>query len=133
MRTLSRRAAFALVAACSLACAARPERAVLDQFFVGSKLGDRTALRQVATVMFEPKKDGVVERFDITDVSPELDNTKTVTVSARVDLPEGGGTVRKTLILTMERAVGGSDPQSHDRWMVTGFIAGTTPAAPARP
>jgi len=135
MRTRSKGTAVLLFAAATLACTAhpvRPEQAVLDQFFAASKLHDRTALHDVATVVFEPQKDGVVERFDITDVSPELDNTKTVTVSARVSPPEGDRPAQKTLIFTLERGALKADPRSRDRWMVTGFIA-TTPPASARP
>jgi len=133
MRRTSKTTAALLAAAATLACAVRPprpEQAVLSRFFAASKAHDRTVLRDVATVIFEPQKDGVVEGFDITDVSPELDNTKTVTVSAKVSPPEGGQTAQKTLILTLERSAPKADPQSRDRWVVTGFIATTPQPAP---
>ena len=97
------------------------EQPLLEQFFGASRLRDTTALQAVSTVTFEPLQQGIVRTFDITGVTPErVDGqmvTKDVTVDAPVMLPDGQ-TVRKTLIVTLQRK--GDDSS---RWMVTGVRA----------
>jgi hypothetical protein len=60
-----------VVALTTFACGHASERAVLDQFFVASRLRDRTALARFSTVVFEPRTDGIVAKFVVADVSPE--------------------------------------------------------------
>ena len=115
---------------CTLVACGRPERAVVDQFFAASRLRDKTALQNIATVTFEPKVQGIVVKFEITRVSPEEDNTKNVVVAADVELPDGN-TVQKTILLTMTRGVVKDDPDSVRRWLITGFLdASVSPAIP---
>ena len=99
-------------------CAAH-EQSLLEQFFGASRLRDTTALQGVSTITFEPLQQGIVRTFEITAVTPErLDGqmtAKDITVVAPVTLPDGQ-TVRKTLVVTMERDNGGDSR----RWIVTG-------------
>ena len=95
------------------------ERSIADQFFSASRLRDKTAIQKIATVIFEPNVQGIVERFEITGVGPEENGAKTVTVSAQVKLPDGR-MVQKTIVLTMSRG------------MITGFLdAGSLEVSPA--
>jgi hypothetical protein len=104
-----------------VACAGDAEHGILTQFFAGSRLRDLTALTQVSTVVFEPRRDGTVLDFRVEEVGPERQVgdqgghlSKDVTVRARVRLPTGE-TVQKTFVVTMERA-------APDRaWLVTAF------------
>jgi hypothetical protein len=170
-----------IAAASAARCADRPERPILGQFFASSRLGDLTALGGFATVWFDPRTDGIVDRFEITRVDPErrrplppgdrlielsLDRaslegaprrgrekdragaseafagaceaaSKEVTIAASVRLPRGR-LEQRTLIVTMERAIGfpkppdmaaaGSSGAVTGRWIITGFRV-----APARP
>jgi hypothetical protein len=114
--TLRAAAAPLLAALIAMSCARGSEQMVLEQFFQASRLRDRTALQQVATVMFEPLEQGTVTDFTITDVlavneSPAGIPAKQVTVRASVRLPAGGTATRK-IVLVLER---------RDRWIVTGF------------
>jgi hypothetical protein len=69
-------------------------------------------------VLFDPKVNGIVDRFQIVSVTPEEKNgdrvTKTVTITAPVTLPTGGS-VEKKLVIAMER--------QNDRWIITGMAA----------
>ena len=118
------RLAVPLAAALALCGCAAPERPLLEQFFGASRLRDTTALQAVSTIVFEPRQQGIVRTFDIIRVTPErLEGqtpTKDVTVDAPVILPDGQ-TVRKTLVVTLQRAMGGSD--SVHPWVVTGIAA----------
>ena len=111
-------------------CAA-PEQSLLEQFFGASRLRDTTALQGVSTITFEPLQQGIVRTFEITAVTPErVDGqmaAKDITVVAPVILPDGQ-TVRKTLVVTMERNHGDSR-----RWIVTGVrdAAGPRGAPPS--
>lgn len=110
-----------LLAALVLSGCGRQERSVVDEFFAASRLRDKTALQNVATVIFEPHTQGIVESFEITKVSPEESGTKIVTVSAQVKLP-AGQMVQKTILLTLSRG------------MITGFMdVAASPGFPASP
>lgn len=112
-------------------CAA-PEQSLLEQFFGASRLRDTTALQGVSTITFEPLQQGIVRTFAITGVTPERVDGQTaakdVTVVAPVILPDGQ-TVRKTLVVTMQRNNGGDSR----RWIVTGVrdAAALRPAPPS--
>ena len=56
-------AASVVVALTAVSCSTASERALLDQFFAASRLRDRTALARFATVVFEPRTDGIVAEF----------------------------------------------------------------------
>jgi hypothetical protein len=103
-------------------CAAKPERATVDEFFAQSKLLDRTALQHIATVVFDPQANGIVERFEITSVSEQDERHKTVAVLAQVKLPDGAGMVEKSILLTLAKGAVANDPAAAERWIVTGFI-----------
>jgi hypothetical protein len=108
------------MAAAFLSACGRQERSVVDEFFAQSRLRDKTALQKVATVTFEPRVQGIVEQFEITKVTPEENQTKTVTVSAQVKLPNGTVT-HEVIVLTM----------SHG--LITGFLGVPFQEAPAAP
>ena len=44
---------------------------LLDRFFVASRLRDLTALAPFATVVYEPKRDGTVVRFNVVGTAAE--------------------------------------------------------------
>lgn len=52
-------------------CGGAPEYQVVNQFFRASRLADTMTVGNIATVSFDPKKDGVVESFSIVSVTPE--------------------------------------------------------------
>jgi hypothetical protein len=70
-------------------------------------------------VVFEPKVQGIVQEFTVTKVTPEEGGSKTVTVAAEVELPDGR-LAQKTIVLTMKDGV------------ITGFLemAAPPPAVP---
>jgi hypothetical protein len=108
---------FALAASLAGGCI-QQERSVVSEFFTQSRLRDKTALQKIATVIFEPHIQGIVQTFTITKVTPEENDSTTVSVSAEVKLPDG--TISQRLIvLTISRG------------LVTGFI--DRPAFPASP
>jgi hypothetical protein len=53
------------------ACSSAPEQPILNQFFMASRLRDNTSLENFSTISFDPAKEGIVNSFDITSVSPE--------------------------------------------------------------
>jgi hypothetical protein len=68
---MSRSLATLLAAATLIGCSSTPEQPILNQFFTASRLRDNTSLANFATVAFEPNAQGVIIRFDITNVTPE--------------------------------------------------------------
>ena len=88
---------------------------VLTTFFEQSRLYDTTRLAGVARVVFDPRVEGVVERFRVTGrVDHPLDSDRLrrqATLTTRVR--SGGRELDRTLQVTMERANG--------RWMVMAF------------
>jgi hypothetical protein len=112
----------AALALSALACAGGYEQALLTQFFAASRLDDRTALGPIATVMFDPRTDGTILRFDITHTSQEEHGVKRVTLVARVHLPSGD-TVQKTLIVTMRRSDPAVDKGTTSTWIITSVTA----------
>jgi hypothetical protein len=52
-------------------CGGAPEYQLVNQFFRSSRLADTMTLGNIATVSFDPKKDGTVESFSIVSVTPE--------------------------------------------------------------
>lgn len=88
---------------------------VLTEFFERSREYDRTRLAEVATVVFDPKVDGVVDRFDVVNRGPEEQVgpervRKELTVQAAVRSP-AGRTSPRTLRVTLE--------WRDDAWLVT--------------
>jgi hypothetical protein len=66
-----RLAALAVVATTAWACSAGADEMLLDRFFVASRLRDLTALAPFATVVYEPKRDGTVVRFNVVGTAAE--------------------------------------------------------------
>jgi hypothetical protein len=124
----NRRADFGGVLVCLLlavaACTAKPERATLDEFFTQSKLYDKTALQHISTVIFDPTVDGIVETFEVKDITDDGVDRKTVTAVAQVKMPGTTAPVEKTILLTLAK---------RDRWIVTGFIERAGKPVPAAP
>jgi hypothetical protein len=106
--------AAALWTACGWAPADEQQ---LVKFFEQSRAYDRTRLAPIATVVFDPRTDGVVERFDVVARGAErrLDDgrlAKEVTVDATVR-SAAGRLSQRTLIVTFEQRDGA--------WIVTRF------------
>ena len=106
--------AAGLVALTIAGCGSRiadSDRVLVEQFFAASRLRDLTALRAVATVVYEPLQQGIVRRYDITKV--ETDGAiKHVTIAADVAGPDGQ-VVSKTIVILMERNA------TANRWLIT--------------
>jgi hypothetical protein len=64
-------AAAVVVALTAITCSTASERALLDQFFAASRLRDRTALARFSTVVFEPRRDGIVKEFVVLRATRE--------------------------------------------------------------
>ena len=127
-----RRAAAIVVALAGLvaACGPRPEQPVLAEFFNASRLRDLTALRKIATTVFDPARDGIVTDFKIKGVDAHEAGGRSiedVSISAPVK-PMQGATVEKQLVVTLEKDVTGSRSGVKGRWIVTGVReAGAAP------
>jgi hypothetical protein len=68
---MSRSLSIVLAAATLIGCSATPEQPILNQFFTASRLRDNTTLAGFAAVAFDPRTDGIVSSFTITNVTPE--------------------------------------------------------------
>jgi len=101
----------------TLACRGAAEQPVVDRFFAASRLHDRTALADVATVELDPIHDGAVTDFKILHIDREA-ASETVTVDATMHLPDGSFAQRQ-LVLTLKK-------QADGRLMVTGVLLGRT-------
>jgi hypothetical protein len=94
-----------------LACRIAPaEEVLLRRFFEVSRVRDRTLLANIATVVFEPARDGIVQSFELTGTQTS-GSTKRITLDAQVRSLDGT-TITKPLTATMEYIDG--------RWIVTG-------------
>lgn len=126
--------ALILLALTLAGCSAAAERTLIAQFFAASRLRDLTALRSLATVVFEPKTDGIVTDFELLKIDAVSESvaqppSKRVLIAAPVRTPDGK-TVPKTFVVTMQRGRPGSDPR-WGGWMITAIQAG--PASPSTP
>ena len=63
--------AASLAVVTSAACSGGPEQSILTQFFTASRLADNTSLNNFTMVSFEPRTQGTVTSFSITNVSSE--------------------------------------------------------------
>jgi hypothetical protein len=118
-------AAALLCQAFVITACARPERAILEEFFSHSRQRDLTSLQHFSTITFKPEEQGIVTDFDIVKVVEEGE-TKTVTVSADVKRPDGQ-VVPETLLVMMERRPAVSDggatsTPARREWMITGLL-----------
>ena len=85
---VARTAVVALATLTVLGCGPNTERTLLTRFFAASRLRDLTALRNLATVVFEPATDGIVTSFDITSVTGR-GGTEEVVIAAPVKMFDG--------------------------------------------
>jgi hypothetical protein len=85
------------------------EEQLLTDFFESARLHDTTALAKISAVTFNPRIDGVVDRFEVQDVA-DAGDTKRVTLRTSVRQLEGPVT-EKTLVFTLVR--------KGDRWFIT--------------
>lgn len=63
--------AAALLGLCLAGCAATPEEQVLVRFFAACRALDSTLLNRLATVTFNPRTDGSVQTFTVTERGSE--------------------------------------------------------------
>jgi hypothetical protein len=84
-------------------------------FFAQSSLYDRTQLATVAQVVFDPRVEGVVARFDVVSREDTLDDGRVRRV-AQLDavVRSRGGTSHRTIFVTLEQA-------GTSRWMITAY------------
>jgi hypothetical protein len=111
-------AAAAIAAACSVA----PEQPIIADFFAASRLRDTTALAKFATVVFEPREQGVVASFEVERVAPERSagdmRVKDVFVQAIVRDRDGRSGSRRLAVTLQKRR--GADPHArYGGWIVT--------------
>ena len=129
---------------------------MLINFFRAARLRDNTTLANIASVAFDPRTDGTVQNFTIAKIGgerrtkltseratavgsltppgqPDVDLSKMdvdvisedVTVKADVHTPDGR-TLPKTLVFTLQRAVGTEDGQARSgRWIIIGVVPRT--------
>ena len=105
------------------ACSIPPEQPIVADFFAASRLRDTTALAKFATVVFEPREQGIVASFEIERVSPERTSggmrLKEVVVRAVVRDREGRSGERR-LTVTLQKRGGTDDPHAlYAGWIVT--------------
>jgi hypothetical protein len=128
---MTRAVAIVIALAATLAgCGPRPEEPVLAEFFNASRLRDLTALRKIATTVFDPARDGIITEFRIKGVAAHEAGgraTEDVSISAPVK-PMSGPTVEKQLVVTLEKDVTGSRSGVKGHWIVTAFrVDGAVP------
>ena len=70
-RTTATLLAVSLTVLAAVACSGGAEQPILNQFFTASRLGDNTSLQNFSTVAFDPRTQGTVTSFSITNVTPE--------------------------------------------------------------
>src|SRR6185295_15584530 len=105
------------------------EEPLLSQFFAASRLRDRTALQDLASVSFEPHVQGIVTSFEVTHVASVAGagrerESKDVSISAPVRLPDGQ-TVQKSFVITMTRARTAANTNHWGGWMITAIKDGS--------
>jgi hypothetical protein len=89
------------LAGCAYAgCSNAREHALLDQFFAASRIRDLTALRNVSSVVFEPREQGTVLSFEIKSVEEVSAGSTLVRVAAQVRRPDGQ-IAPETLLVTI--------------------------------
>jgi len=54
-----------------MGCSGGAEQKILDDFFRASRMRDNTTLGNFATVSFDPRTEGIVQKFDVVSVSEE--------------------------------------------------------------
>jgi hypothetical protein len=87
-----------------------PDEQLLKSFFTAARLHDTTRLTAIATVDFNPRTRGVVERFRISGRGDAPDGGRYLEILARVRGPAGPASERPFRV-TLRRVDG--------RWVVT--------------
>lgn len=127
-------AVLAVVVSTLATCSGAAERTLIAQFFAASRLRDLTALHSLATIVFEPRTDGIVTDFELLRIdsvppSGSQPASKSVRIAAPVRTPDGK-TVVTTFVVTMQQGRPGSEPR-WGGWMITAIQA--DPASPSSP
>jgi hypothetical protein len=122
-RGAARLTLFLSAAALGAACSVPPEQPIVGDFFAASRLRDTTALAKFATVVFEPREQGIVASFEIERVSPQRTVgdmlLKEVLVRAVVRDGEGRSGERR-LTVTLQKRRGANDVHAlYGGWLVT--------------
>ena len=133
---ITRTALVLLMTLAVVSCSTSVEQQLLSQFFEASRLRDLTALRTIATVVFEPKEQGIVTGFDVTRVVSEAASggdreSKVISIAATVKLPDGR-LQQKNFIVIIGRARSGGEANHRGGWMITG-ISGESGSLSTRP
>ena len=55
----------------SSACGGNPEDPLIRKFFQASRMGDNMTLANIATVSFDPSRDGMAQNVKVVSVTPE--------------------------------------------------------------
>jgi hypothetical protein len=94
------------------ACGVRsPEEQLLTDFFEASRLYDTTVVAKMSDVVFSPRIDGVVDRFDVEAVEKAADGqSEDVTILAQVRGADGGVASRR-MLATLRR--------QNARWVIS--------------
>jgi len=102
-----------LVAGCGWVPA---DEQAIRTFFAQSSLYDRTRLAEVAKVVFDPRVEGVVDRFDVVSREDTSSNDGRLHRVAQVDalVRSSRGRAHRTIFVTLEQAATG-------RWMITAY------------
>ena len=85
-------------------------------FFAQSSLYDRTRLAEVAQVVFDPRVEGVVDRFDVVSREDTAVDGGRIRRVAQLDavVRSRGATSHRTIFVTLEQA-------GTNRWMITAY------------
>jgi hypothetical protein len=70
-RLASRSLAFGFLSLLLVGCSGGSEQTIVGQFFNASRLGDNTSLDNIATVVFDPRTQGTVTTFSVTNITAE--------------------------------------------------------------
>ena len=118
--TASLRHSCSLLLCCVLtAClASGSDHQLLDRFFAASRLRDRTALARLATVVFEPARDGIVTDFSVLRTTTINTDQRQLTVRVTVRPFRGSPAERTVLVTTTRRAAAGLESATSP-WVIT--------------
>jgi Skp family chaperone for outer membrane proteins len=64
-----------VLAATAIGCSSAAEEPLVRKFFQASRMGDNMTLANIATVSFDPAKDGRAENVSVVEVGPEQSRT----------------------------------------------------------
>jgi hypothetical protein len=81
-----------------------PEEQMLNRYFEASRLYDTTVVARIAAEPFNPRRDGIVEQFEVQQIERQGDAQRVI-VAAAVRQPDGRVAPR-TLHVTMARRDG---------------------------